>query len=616
MTTAAIARPHDNLIPLLERKRMIDGAWIVCLLVVLAAVALLWFLRVLDIDLGRVAAWVFAYAMVHLVVASYSDRLTSVAALGASLRVMIVSSVIFLAFFWHLVGGLKHPMFLAAFTLPVIMSGILLADWQAHLTAAVSVVVVLIVSLAESPDLRWYVGRLNLPWLGPIAAGASAVLPTVEAFPDIDTGPAYAFALLETFAAVQFMVAFLSRPLSILLVRVNSRLEVSGKLLTEVQGLFHAVLCAEPAPAAILYADSFQIVQASDSFFKRMLVRPSEIVGKSLFDIVKFAQPDTVGAALAAPTGELPFCVYHVRDEMRIATLSSYRTEHQGLNYLYVGWQELTELYYLQTAFDALDDPLLVIGVDHRLHYANSNAKRLFGELYFGMNVMSVRRIADVLDTLAAADLTLEPDAAPRQVIAGQPYDIHRLTPRMPGHSEDCIIVWLHCAAREEALFEQAVRDPLTGAYNRRYFDDALAKHVATSKFGRKLACAYFDLDDFKPINDRLGHAAGDAALKGFVSTVKGQLRAVDILARLGGDEFAVLFINCDTDVAAAAISRIRALLTDPGWTFEDTSRPLGFSVGLAACHPDDDVQTFLERTDKAVYTAKRAGKGRTVVEP
>ena len=140
-------------------------------------------------------------------------------------------------------------------------------------------------------------------------------------------------------------------------------------------------------------------------------------------------------------------------------------------------------------------------------------------------------------------------------------------------------------------------------------------RHLGKGKVGRQLACAYFDLDDFKPINDRLGHAAGDAALIGFITTTKSQLRAVDVLARLGGDEFAVLFVNCDLTVADSAITRIRTLLNTEGWMFEGQRRTLSFSSGLAACHPEDDVRSLLQRTDRAVYAAKAAGKGRSAIE-
>ena len=605
-------KPLESLLPLLERKRLIDGAWVACLGVVLAAVTLPWFVRALDINLLPVATSVFVYVLMHLAFSAAVDKLRSSVWLSSAIRLMLVAGVAFLAYLWHLVGGLQNPLFLAVFTLPVIMSGMMMTGAQALLTALVSILLVTAMAMVESADLRWYLTRLHLSSLSQLATVGSTIFPPVDAIAGFSPTPTYEFTLLVMFAAAQVTVAVVSRPLAMVLVRVNSRLEVSGKMLTEIQGLFHAVLCAEPEPAVIMYADSGQLVQASDSFFKRMLVRPSDIVGRGLFEIVQFDDVDRVRSAFKESSGELPFCVYHVHNEKRVANISFYFTEHQHTRYLYVGFQEVTELYHLQSAFDAVDDPLMVFETDARLHYANRAARAVFGDLYFGQEVASVPALQSLLNE--GNDLSDE-NGERHRVIDGQPYDIHRLATQLPGETAGCAIVWLHCVAKEKALFEQAVRDPLTGAYNRRYFQDALERHVGAHAMGRPLACAYFDLDDFKPINDRLGHAAGDAALIGFVNAVKGQLRAVDILARLGGDEFAVLFVNCDLQIAESAIERIRALLDHEGWTFEGSSRPLSFSAGLAACHPGDSVATLLERTDRAVYTAKAAGKGRCAIQ-
>jgi diguanylate cyclase (GGDEF)-like protein len=614
MTRAAAAhRPHDSLVPLLERKRMIDGAWVVCLGIVLGAVTLPWFVHALDIDLVRMAALVFGYALVHLALSTVIERLGSTTAVTIAMRTMLLAGVAFLTLFWHLAGGLENPMFLAAFTLPVIMSGLMMTGSQALLTALTSVLLVTAVALVESSDLRWYAAQLHMPRVSQVMTLAASLFPRVDAVPGFGPSPPYEFTVLVMFAAIQVTVAFLSRPLAILLIRVNSRLEVSGKMLTEVQGLFHAVLCAEPEPAVIIYADSGQLVQASDSFFKRMLIKPSDVVGRGLFDVVRFDEPDRVRAALNAQSGELPFCVYRVHSETRVANVSFYRTEHQGLRYLYIGFQEVTDLYYLQSAFDAIEDPLMVVASDARLHYANRMAKTTFGELFFGRELASVPKLEALLNESFEGG---DQDENRYSIIDGQPYDVRRLTARLPGDADACTIVWLHCVAKERALFEQAVRDPLTGAYNRRYFHDTLSRHLGKGKVGRQLVCAYFDLDDFKPINDRLGHAAGDAALTAFVNTTRSQLRAVDVLARLGGDEFAVLFVNCDLAVADAAVTRIRTLLTSEGWTFDGQSRALSFSAGIAACHAEDDVGSLLQRVDRAVYTAKAAGKGRSAVEP
>jgi diguanylate cyclase (GGDEF)-like protein len=604
------AETLDNV---LERKRMLDAAWVVCLAALLATVAVPWFFSVLEIDLGKVAVFVFLMALAYLAVGTITDRFTNLVAVAAAMRVMPLASIVLMGPLWHLAGGLANPVFLVAFVLPVILSGIMVSGWAAHMAAMLSVAVAFTVAFAESPDLRWYVagGRESLyalisqlPQLG----GSSAS----GAFPELRPSPAYLITILVTFAMTQTLVAFLTTPLASLVLRLDSRLKVSHRLLNEVQGIFHAVLSAAPDPSVVLYGDSFQPVQASDSFFQRMLVKPSGIVGKSIFQIINFEHPDRLRAAFDAPAGQIPFCVYHVGGETRIANLSFHRTDHAGVAYLYLGWQELTETYYLHAAFDALEGPLLVISADNGLHFVNRSAGDLFGPTHFGMHVDTVPGLSQIL----ADARGLTPGDAPlHRTIDGKPYNVQSLSAKLPEESGVCTILWLHCIEREEALFEQATRDPLTGIYNRRYFDDALAAHIERRKRGHAVSLAYFDLDNFKTINDTFGHAGGDTALKGFAQAMRSQLREVDIFARRGGDEFAVLFIDCGTDVAAAAIARVHALIMKDGVHHEGQRLPLGFSAGLAECRPADTVADLLERADRAVYVAKHEGKGRCVVE-
>jgi diguanylate cyclase (GGDEF)-like protein len=607
---AALMR-GELLIPLLERKRLLDSAWVASLVASFGTVSVLWFMSILDVDLERAAWFVLAYIVVYLAAVTFADRLTSPFAVTQAIRGTTLTSIVFLGVLWHLVGGLDNPMFLLMFTLPVLMSGVMMVGSLAHVVALTSIVIVSFVALYESPDLRWYFARFHLtvPWV--TASLPDQTVASALTARQLD-GPAYEFTLIATFASMQLIVAFVSTPVTLLLRRINARFETSDKLRTEVQGLFHALLRAAPDPSVIVYADSGQVVQASDSFFHRMLVRPSQMVGRGLFEIVQFVDPKRVADAFESSAGHIPFCVYHVGQETRIANLSFHRTDHAGTAYVYLGWQELTELYYLQSAMDAIEDPLVVVSDAGLLYYANDTSKKLFGSLHFGMDTSMVPMLRALLTDVS--DVTDERGTT-RHEINGAPYALSRLVAPLPGESETCTILWLHCIAHEEALFQQAVRDPLTGIYNRRYFDDALEKQIERSKRGQKLALAYFDLDKFKSINDRFGHAGGDMALLTFVSAVKAQLREADIFARRGGDEFAVIFVDCETDVAASAIERLRVALAAEGCVHEGSHFEIGFSVGLAACRQEDDVDELLARADRAVYEAKERGRGRLVIE-
>ncbi len=177
--------------------------------------------------------------------------------------------------------------------------------------------------------------------------------------------------------------------------------------------------------------------------------------------------------------------------------------------------------------------------------------------------------------------------------------------------------------AIENALrFREARRladlDALTGLHNRRYFHETLAREVARAqRYGRRLALLVVDLDDFKAINEKIGHLAGDGVLAEAAERIKSVVRTSDIACRVGGDEFAVILPESGIGQADQLYRRIQAAVT---------SRPIGhiarldLSAGVAELSEGDDGTTIFERADEALYRAKEAGKSRAfpalTVEP
>jgi diguanylate cyclase (GGDEF)-like protein len=166
-------------------------------------------------------------------------------------------------------------------------------------------------------------------------------------------------------------------------------------------------------------------------------------------------------------------------------------------------------------------------------------------------------------------------------------------------------------AAREQQLRGQAYSDPLTGLANRLLFRDRLEHALELhARDRRPLAVVFLDLDDFKAVNDRHGHAAGDELLVAVAGRITGASRTADTVARLGGDEFAILLEDAAAPVAAAA--RIAAALA-PGIVQAGTPHPVRASVGVASVSADEPpigADALLARADAAMYVAKRAGKG------
>jgi diguanylate cyclase (GGDEF)-like protein len=153
--------------------------------------------------------------------------------------------------------------------------------------------------------------------------------------------------------------------------------------------------------------------------------------------------------------------------------------------------------------------------------------------------------------------------------------------------------------------------DALTGLHNRRFFHETLAREVARAqRYERQLALIVFDLDDFKAINDRIGHLAGDAVIAEAAERVRDVVRSADIACRVGGDEFAVILPESTLADADQLYRRLQATLS---------ARPIGqagrlsFSAGVAELKPDDDTTVFFERADEALYSAKERGKAQVV---
>jgi diguanylate cyclase (GGDEF)-like protein len=153
--------------------------------------------------------------------------------------------------------------------------------------------------------------------------------------------------------------------------------------------------------------------------------------------------------------------------------------------------------------------------------------------------------------------------------------------------------------------------DALTGLHNRRYFHETLARECARAhRYSRSLALIVFDLDDFKEVNDRIGHLAGDSVLAEISERVRDVVRTADIPCRVGGDEFAVILPESSLDDGDQLYRRIQGAVA---------ARPLGqggklhISAGVAELKPDDDAVSFFQRADDALYRAKEAGKGRIV---
>jgi len=166
-----------------------------------------------------------------------------------------------------------------------------------------------------------------------------------------------------------------------------------------------------------------------------------------------------------------------------------------------------------------------------------------------------------------------------------------------------------------ENLLEQARRDMLTGLANRRVFEERVGPLLdLAQRHGHPITLACMDLDHFKQLNDNLGHAAGDEALRMVARTMSAMVRNSDLLVRMGGDEFILLLP--DTDIHSARILAERICRAVDGMEFSSgNGGRLGVSIGLVQWRPGLAREEWLQRADEVLYQAKKTGRFRVCAE-
>jgi diguanylate cyclase (GGDEF)-like protein len=163
-------------------------------------------------------------------------------------------------------------------------------------------------------------------------------------------------------------------------------------------------------------------------------------------------------------------------------------------------------------------------------------------------------------------------------------------------------------------LKELATRDELTRTHNRRHMNELLRIQQAHHKrHGQPLSLALIDIDLFKSVNDRHGHAVGDEVLRGFAQVAQSQMRTADLLGRWGGEEFLVVMPNTTRADALVALNRLQERLAEVATSVMPQGLKITFSAGVTAVEPEERLDAAIERADQAMYRAKSRGRARCV---
>jgi len=254
-------------------------------------------------------------------------------------------------------------------------------------------------------------------------------------------------------------------------------------------------------------------------------------------------------------------------------------------------------------------DGIVVANATNHISYANASASRLLAR---GALELLGQRVTELIPFVADGKF------AGRVRLAGGrdvPLEVSQQAFEDPPGQLNHVYVLrdLSERIRLEELAWLANHDPLTGLVNRRRFEEELAARLAESqRYGTSGALLALDLDEFKPINDTHGHAAGDLVLRAVAEVLKTVTRATDLAARIGGDEFAVLLNHTNAAGAEACARKLVECICDHVTPYEGVELRVGASIGVAML-PDDGatLQQLFAAADRALYVSKQTGRRR-----
>ncbi len=167
-----------------------------------------------------------------------------------------------------------------------------------------------------------------------------------------------------------------------------------------------------------------------------------------------------------------------------------------------------------------------------------------------------------------------------------------------------------------ERIYRMATIDTLTGVSNRKVFSDRLkAEFSKAQRYNRPMGLIMIDLDHFKSINDRFGHASGDSVLKEVARRLSENIRKSDLLARFGGEEFAIILPETDLDESARIAEKLRRCMVEPGFIADGNEFSVTISAGVASYQADaSDEGVLFSRADRRLYDAKHRGRNQVLI--
>lgn len=367
--------------------QLLGDTWLLTIFAVLLATALPWFVSAFDIDFGAAAAGVFALGLLHVAL-TYVAGLTGMSAArrARALAILHATGIIFVGFVWQQGGGLQNPLFLVAFVLPVIGASFI-SRWQPYLTAALAIVVVIVVALIQAPELRWYVAGTSAAgaWLVSFLGGEGAAVSTP--FPGFYAPSGFWVVLLEVFAVLLFACAVAAEYLGTVFERLQAHVSASQAEAERGQELWTTLIEQLPVPAFLVDAATLQVICASEQAGPILGASNAAVAGRGFFESIRFSYPDVVHELITGIGGVARPCMIRVADELRAAEVRVQHVAQRGRRFALVVIDDVTEEFCVKVALDAADHASLVVDSQGRVIGFNKPALGLFSGTQIGAEV-------------------------------------------------------------------------------------------------------------------------------------------------------------------------------------------------------------------------------------
>lgn len=430
------------------RVHLLDDLWLLTIFAILLAAGLPWLVSSFAMQFGAALLGLLALTAVHV---AFTVLISPAAVLGTgrrrTLALLHAVGVAAIGLTWHYAGGLQNPVFLIVFALPVV-GAIFLSRWQPYVSAAVAVLIVAIVALAEAPELRWYASGFD-----PIGSWLVARLGTSTAaadtpFPGFYAPAGYYLVLLEGFAILMLACAFAAEYLGSIFDRLHAHVAAARVEAEHGRELWSSLIEELPRAAVLVDAATQQIVAESASFADSGWTR-GPATGHKLGEIIQFSYPEIVEDLIAGAGGTAPEVTFRAGGDVRMARIGVQHLAHRGKRLALVVMEDHTEAFAVRAALDAAEQATLVLDTEGRVLAFNKPARALFSSACVGAEAQPLLALPELPERWWEPGLTGRRKMHVR--ILPRLFQVTSTAVALPGERERIVVISFLPIARAEA---------------------------------------------------------------------------------------------------------------------------------------------------------------------